>query len=206
MKILLIGATGQTGQQVLPLLLQAGYTVTVMARNPGAFATKHTTLRVIPGDVRQAEAIEAAVEGQDAVMSCYGSRSLKRDDVHELFFTHLIDAMHKHGVKRLVSLSAWGAGGSAHEVPLLFKLFRNTLLRHVYADKNRAEALVDESDLLYTHVRPGRLLNAPARGGVRAAPTGAGLKGVMTRADLAVFMVAQLTDSTWVRKAPVIGY
>jgi len=74
------------------------------------------------------------------------------------------------------------------------------------ADKRRDEAYLFESALHYVNVCPAFLKNAPARGGVRASIDGRGLKQHMHRKDLAAFMVAQLTEDTWVRKCVAIGY
>jgi uncharacterized protein YbjT (DUF2867 family) len=76
----------------------------------------------------------------------------------------------------------------------------------VFADKRRGEALLAASDLDYISIRPGRLLNSVARGSVRASLDASGLRPVMTREDLASFMVDQLTSSAWIRQSPLIGY
>lgn len=121
---------------------------------------------------------------------------------------NLIGAMTKHGVRRLVNLSAWGSGGAAVPPANLFAryFFLPVVLRHVMADKQRGEAYLFASALDYVNVCPAFLKNAPARGGVKASIDGRGLKQYMHREDLATFMVAQLTENRWVRKCVVIGY
>ncbi len=84
-------------------------------------------------------------------------------------------------------------------------ILQGVLLRNIFADKKRGEKLLFASNLEYVNVCPGRLLNAPARDGVQASADGTGIKPSMTRADLAQWMVDQLTNDTWVRKSPVIG-
>lgn len=120
---------------------------------------------------------------------------------------NLIAAMKNHGVKRIINLSAWGVDDTAVSTPFLSKyIFLPLLLRNVFADKKRGEALLAASDLDYVIVRPGRLLNSSARGGVRASLDGRGLQHIMTREDLGAFMIEQLTSDAWVRKSPLIGY
>ena len=102
MKILLIGATGGTGQEILPLLLKSGHTVTALVRRPEAITIKHKHLVVIPGGVRDPGLVDQAVKGQDAVISAFGPRKLGKDDIQEVFMQNLVAAMTKHGVKRLV--------------------------------------------------------------------------------------------------------
>jgi hypothetical protein len=84
-------------------------------------------------------------------------------------------------------------------------ILQGVLLRNIFADKKRGEKLLFASDLDYVNVCPGRLLNKPSRGGIKASTDGTGIKHSMTRADLAQWMVEQLTSDTWVRKCPIIG-
>lgn len=206
MKILVIGATGRTGQRLVRLLLAQGDFVRAFARKPADVTELHERLEVVQGDARDAEAIGRAVQGVDAVLSALGPRSLKKDDLQETFARNLASAMRKHGVTRLVNLSAFGAGDSADKAGLLVKIIRSTLLRQVYADKERREAFLLDPAFDYVNVRPGRLLDAPARGGVKASLDGAGLKKQLTRDDLAAFMVKQLQSDEWLKKSPVLGY
>ncbi len=206
MKVLVIGATGLTGKLLVQQLLDRGDEVTAFARNPADVTLKHERLRTTKGDARDLASLEAAVAGQDAVLAAFGPRSLSKDDLQETFDRNLLAAMKKGGVKRLVNLSAWGAGDSRQHSNLIFKIALNTLLRNVFADKDRGEALVIASDLDFTNVRPGQLVNEPARGGVKASLDPAGLKPKMTRADLATFMIEQIASDAWVRKSPLIGY
>src|SRR4051794_13468914 len=108
MKVLVIGATGQTGRHVVSQLLARGHRVTAFARNPSAVNERREHLRVAQGDARHPESIDRAVAGQDAVLVAFGPRSLKKDDVQEVLMRNLTAAMTKHGVTRLVNLSAWG--------------------------------------------------------------------------------------------------
>ncbi len=205
MHILLIGATGGTGQEILPRLLAAGHTVTALVRRPEAITTTHEHLVVMPGGVRDPDLVDRAVHGQDAVMCAFGPRALGKDDIQEVLMRNLVAAMTKHGVKRLVNLSAWGAQDTQKPISLMQVMLQGVLLRNIFADKKRGEKVLFASDLDYVNVCPGRLLNKPARGGVKASAEGTGIKHSMTRADLAQWMVDQLTSDTWVRKSPIIG-
>jgi uncharacterized protein YbjT (DUF2867 family) len=205
MKILLIGATGGTGQEILPRLLAAGHTVTALVRRPEAITTKHEHLVVMSGGVRDPDLVDRAVQGQDAVICAFGPRALGKDDIQEVLMRNLVTAMTKQGVKRLVNLSAWGAQDSQKTISLMQVILQGVLLRNIFVDKKRGEKLLFASDLDYVNVCPGRLLNKPARGGVKASADGTGIQHSMTRADLAQWMVEQLTSDIWVRKSPVIG-
>lgn len=206
MRVLLIGATGKTGGHALEILLEQGHTVTAVCRNPAALAARHERLTVVKGDARDAASLEQAAEGQEAALVAFGPRSIKKDDLQEALMRNLVPALEKHGVKRVVNLSALGAGDSYRYSPLVWKIVMGTLLKSVFVDKERGEAILHASGLDYVNVRPGQLLDAPARGGVKASLDGTGLGQQMTRADLARFMVEQLSSDAWVRTSPLIGY
>ncbi len=210
MKVLVIGATGGTGGHAMRKLLERGHEVTTWARRPSALAQEFpiNRVRVATGEARDAGSIDRAVAGQDAVLVAFGPRSLKKDDVQEALYRNLIAAMKSHGVRRIVNLSAWGLNNDdAVTSSLFFKyVIRPVFLRHVFADKGRAEALLTGSGLDFVNVQPGRLLDARARGDVRASLDGRGLKPRMTREDLAAFMVDPLESDQWLGRSVVIGY
>jgi len=207
MKVLVIGATGASGRIIVNKLLAQGHEVTAFARNPASIMERSARLRVVQGEARDAASLERAAQEQDAVLSVLGPRSLKADDLQEVFMRNLVAAMKKHGVRRFISLGAAGAGDSRPQVPLAMRaIFIPLLLRNVFADKERGEAILFASDLEYVNVRPGRLLNKAARGGVKAQLEGRGLRFDMTREDLADFMIGQLASSEWIRKSPLVGY
>jgi uncharacterized protein YbjT (DUF2867 family) len=206
MKVLVIGATGLTGTHLVHKLLARGDDVTALVRNPSSYELKHDHLRVAQGEARDLASLERACENQDAVISAFGPRTLKKDDLQETFMKNLVAAMEKTGVKRLVNLSAWGAGDSIHHSNLFMKLFFALVLKNLYADKNRSELLLFASSLDYVNVRPGRLTNGSARGGVRAVMEPNGMRPWLTREDLADFMITQLSGNEWTRKSPLIGY
>ena len=72
MKVLIIGATGATGQILMREALEQGYEVTALARNPSAVAPEDHRPRVLQGNALDASEVEAAVAGQDAVLSALG--------------------------------------------------------------------------------------------------------------------------------------
>lgn len=206
MNVLLIGASGATGREVLPRLLDAGHHVRALVRRPDAISVTHAQLTILHGDVRSDEAIERAVAGQHAVVCTFGPRSLKRDDVQEVLMKNLVGAMERHGVRRVVNLAAWVSGRTAQYAPRWQRWVAAVVLGRVFADKERGEKILFASTLDYVNVSPGRLLNAPPRGGVDASIDGKGLQNAITRADVAAWMVAQLTSDAWLRTCPIIGY
>jgi uncharacterized protein YbjT (DUF2867 family) len=207
MKVLVIGATGGTGRHAVHHLLEKGHTVTAFARDPAGVTEKHERLTVAQGDALDEAALGRAMEGQDAVLSTFGPRSMKKTDIQERYMRVLVPAMTKAGVKRLVNLSAMGVGDSRAGSPAFMRwLLVPFLLGRVFADKERGEQILFDSALDYVNVRPGQLLDTPARGGVKASLQYDGLHLAMTREDCALFMIGELERSEWVRKSPLIGY
>ncbi len=209
MKILVIGATGGTGRQLVAQALEKGHQVTAFARNPDGVALKHERLRTARGDVTQPETIAAAVAGQEAVVSVVGPRpgvkpgTLISDTVH-----HVIGAMHAHGVRRFAFESGIMVGrargmNSLHHVGI--KLFR-LLNPALYKDKVKAEAELSATDLEWVIVRPPGFKDLPPRGSYRLGEDLAGKLTVMSSADVAAAMLEAVTDPKWICKALELSY
>src|SRR5581483_2841040 len=111
MKLAVFGASGKTGGNVVEQLVRAGHDVVALARAP--LATKHDKLRVITGDVTAGTGVDECVAGCDAVIACLGARTLAMNTVRSDSAKHIVAAMKKHGVKKIVWLSASGVGDSA---------------------------------------------------------------------------------------------
>src|ERR1041385_2565247 len=98
MKVVVIGATGQTGRHAVTQLLARGHEVTAFVRNPSAVTERSDRLSVVQGDARDLESIDRAIHGHDAVLVAFGPRTLKKNDVQEVLMRNLIAAMTKHGI------------------------------------------------------------------------------------------------------------
>ena len=207
MKVLIIGATGATGQILMREALAQGFEVTALARNPSAVASEDHRLRVVEGNALEASSLEAAVAGQDAVLSALGTRSSRPTTLFSESTHNLIGAMTKHGVSRLVCITGIGVGDSKGHVGFLYdRIIRPFVVKNVYEDKERQEEEIKHSDLEWVIVRPAQLTDEPARGEYSVFLKGSYKAKTISRADVAAFMVAQLTDDTYVHKTPVISY
>jgi putative NADH-flavin reductase len=207
MKVLIIGATGATGQVLMREALEQGYEVTALARNPSALAPEDHRPRVLQGNALDASEVEAAVADQDAVLSALGTRSTRPTTLFSQSTHNLISAMNKHGVRRLVCITGIGAGESKGHVGFLYdRIIRPFVVKNIYEDKNRQEEAIKQSDLEWVIVRPARLTDEAAKGEYRVYLGGSYTAKTISRADVAAFMLAQLTDETNVHKMPVISY
>ena len=208
-KILVLGATGGTGRLIVKEALARGYDVSALVRS----ADKGRDLggvKLVIGDARDGAVMREAVRGQDAVVSALGTPASPFREVTLLSSAtrKLVDAMKDEGVARLVAITGIGAGNSAGHGGFLFdKLIFPLLLRHVYADKNRQEAIIRESGLDWVVVRPAILNDNPGRGAVRALDDLSAFHGgAIARADVARFVLDQIDDGTWVHRSPLIAW
>ena len=207
MKVLIIGATGTTGQILIREGLAQGHEITALVRNPSALPSADHRLRVVEGNALDASSVEAAVVGQDAVLSALGTRSSRPTTLFSESTHNLIGAMTKHGVRRLVCITGVGVGDSKGHVGFLYdRIIRPFVVKNVYEDKERQEEEIKHSDLDWVIVRPAQLTDEPARGKYGVYLGGSYKVKKISRVDVAAFMLAQLTDDTYVHKTPVISY
>jgi putative NADH-flavin reductase len=206
MNILIVGATRGIGRQLLDQALTSGHTVTALARHPKKLA-QHERLKIIKGDIRDAEPVSQAMAGQDAVCCTIG---VKVPGIRVTVFSegtkNLLQAMRKSKVKRFICVTGIGAGDSKGHGGFLYDyIFLPTALRTVYADKNRQESLIKASDVDWTIVRPGFLTNGPLTETYRVLTN---LKGVtagkISRADVAHFMLKELVSKQYLRQTPLL--
>jgi putative NADH-flavin reductase len=112
MKLLVFGATGGTGHEIVAQGLDQGHVVTAFVRNLAAITTKHEKLKLAQGDVLDYPSVQAAVQVQDAVLSALGVRKLRKNTILSDGTKSIIRAMEQHGVKRFVCESSLGVGDS----------------------------------------------------------------------------------------------
>jgi putative NADH-flavin reductase len=206
-KILVLGATGGTGRLIVSQALARGYQVTALVRSP----EKRSELKgakLIVGDVRDETALREALKGQDAVVSALGTPASPFREVTLLSTATraLVNAMKAEHVSRLVCITGMGAGDSAGHGGLLFdNVIFPLLLKKVYADKNRQEAIIRDSELDWILVRPSVLNDKPGRGSVRALTDLSDFHGgTISREDVATFVLDQLHADAWLHHSPLI--
>lgn len=209
MRIVIFGSTGGTGREMIEQALDQGHHVTAQARSPEKLEDlEHPELEVVRGNVLDQADVERAVASQEAVLCAIGAgagRTTLRQDGTRI----IVAAMEKLGVSRLVCLSSLGVGDSRANLPFFTKhLVVGIFLRHAFADHERQEAIVRSCPLAWTIVRPPHLIDGPRTGEYRFGfpPTDRSTQGKISRADVADFMLKQLTDDAFVRKSPGVSY
>jgi putative NADH-flavin reductase len=208
LKLAVFGATGPTGEELVAQALAADHELTLFARRPAAIAPRGR-VRVVQGDTtRDAAAVADAVRGQNAVLSTLGvGGTLFPTNLMQRSVAHILPAMEAAGVKRIVLMSAFGVGASRHDAPLVPRLMYSTFLRAIFDDKEKAEERLRSSSLDWTIVYPVLLTNGPRTGRYRAGER-LELHGLPTisRADVAHFMLAEITSPRYLRKTVVLSY
>lgn len=207
MRIAVFGATGTVGRHIVEQALERGYEVTALTRDAARITRTHERLHIVTGDVLDPGAVERVVTGQDAVVVALGNG--RKGGVRAEGTRTVIEAMRRTGVKRLVCQSTLGAGDSRGNLDFLWKyVMFGLLLRPAYADHQQQEAYVRASDLEWTIVRPSAFTDGPRTGTYRHG-FGTGERGLtlkIARADIADFVLNQLTDRTYLHRAPGISH
>jgi uncharacterized protein YbjT (DUF2867 family) len=207
MKVLVIGGTRGIGREVIQAAHGAGHELTLLARNAERIALPVSGVRVVAGDAGDADDLERAVAGQHAVVWTVGMAPTRKPvDLFSRGTRFLLAAMAKHGVPRLICVTGVGAGDSRGHGGFLYdRVLQPLLLRTIYEDKDRQEALLRASAVDWTIVRPGTLTNGPATGLVHVLTNFDGITaGRVSRADVAAFIVAHLASAEFRRTAVLL--
>jgi nucleoside-diphosphate-sugar epimerase len=211
MRIAVFGATGKIGRLVTEQLLGAGHEVTVLVRTPDKLTLDHPGLTVRTGQLSDAAAVRDVVAGSDAVISALGP-SLKRGaSATPLTYgtRAIVAAMRDAGVRRFIGLATPSVpdprDGPTFKAKLL-PLIAGVSFPNALTELRGMTAAVTDSELDWTLARITNPTDRPAKGTVRAGFLGRDAVGwAMTRADIAAFLVGQLTDTTYLRAAPAIS-
>lgn len=208
MKLLIIGATGGTGRHVLANALEQGHEVTAFVRHPDRVTEKSDRLRIVTGSLPDdREPLGAAMAGQDAVISTLGGgRSLKSGDLIARSMPVIVGAMESHGVRRLIVMSGYGVGVTYRDMPLITRMMIKFMLKDIYADKAAGEEAIFRSGLDWTVAYASTLTNGPKTGAYRVGER-LSLSGLprISRADVADFLLKQVSDRTYLKKGVLVS-
>jgi len=207
-RILVLGATGGTGLQVVEQALGHGHEVVAFVRDPENLTVANERLTAFVGDVTDADAVRKAVEGCDTVVSTLGAHRGNPVTVYSDGIANTIRAMNARGIRRLVVVSAAGVGDDSSNLTFTMRAMHKVpRLIPIYQDMERMEGDVMLSDLDWTIVRPPVLTDGPLTGIYRVVEGNAVPKGSrISRADLAALLVKCAQGGLWVKKAVAIAY
>ncbi len=180
----------------------------MLVRNPAKLTVQNPKLTVVQGDVLNQDDVDRVVQGSDAVISVIGQTKDAPRNLMTVAITNIIAAMHKYGVKRLVSLTGAGVD-DPHDRPKLpnhlIKLALKLMSGHVLKDAENHAEVIRKSDLDWVIVRGPMLNEGPYTGRYRVGWVGVNTGSRISRADLADFILKQTTDTTYLRQAPMVS-
>jgi uncharacterized protein YbjT (DUF2867 family) len=212
MNVTVFGATGAIGSLTVNELVTNGHTVTAYARNPNKIPPEWgDQVRVIIGELSDADAIDRAVQGADVVVSALGPSLDRKAPGMPLIdgTSHILDAMKRQGVTRYV-----GHGTPSvldpHEKPTwqtkLVGFMGRTGLPRAYNELIGMTDLIKSAGVDWTIVRFTAPNNGPKTGKLRVGFYGTDRIGFpVSRADIAAFTAQQVDEDTYLDRAPAIS-
>jgi putative NADH-flavin reductase len=210
MKIAILGSTGFVGKVLIHKAVTAGYVIKTLARNPEKLEDIRDKVEIIQGTVFDPSAIEATIEGTDAVLSTIGppSRNPGNPEQYEKAMKDIVTAMNKNGIKRYIHIGGALHSGGENEVwsigRRLLRFFVNLLGKQILVAKQLEWEVLKTSDLDWTLVRPPRITKEGALGTLSADERNLKSLNVSVE-DLADFILEQVTSKDWIRKAPLVS-
>jgi len=205
MKVVIFGANGKTGLLLVEQALAKDYQVVAYIRRPGAILIENPKLKIVVGNLNEPLKMKDTISGADACISALGGGSLTKHSVEVMNgIKNIISIMEITKVHRLIYLSSLGANESRYLIPQPLRFFlTNIFLRVPLADHNTNESNIMKSKLQWTIVRPGSLTDGQLTGEIRHGTENSKIKrsASISRANVASFMIQQLTDTTYEQKA-----
>lgn len=209
MNIIIFGASGRTGKPLVEQALAAGHQVTAYVRDAGKLGIKHPKLETIVGNLNETDKLNKAILGKDAVFSALGPVKNGSKTIMEEAARNITAAMKKAGVKRLITVTGAGVAQPGDE-PKAFNHFMsfvlNLMAKDVIVDSSKHAEIVRASGLDWTVVRVPMLTDGARKGQHRVGKVGVDDGPRISRADVADFMLKQLSDKAHIGKSPVISY
>jgi putative NADH-flavin reductase len=212
MKLIIFGATGATGKCIVEQALGQGHLVTAFVRDPSKLGIMHSNLTIAKGDIMMPSSLIPAMQGQDAVLCAIGAPANKTGRVRSEGTRNIIQAMKATGIKRFICQTSLGYGDSKKildQTPFIFKhIIVPFVLKKAFADHALQEEYIKQSQLDWIIARPANLTDEAYTGVYKQGfpVTEKKLKMKISRADVADFMLKQLTKDTYLRKTPGLSY
>jgi putative NADH-flavin reductase len=222
MKLVVFGASGRLGTELVQQAVVAGHTVTAVVREGSSLQVPLPELRlvaaragvagglteVVTADVMDPGAIAPVVAGHDAVLSALGPRGSGPTTLMVDSGRSILQAMGEADVRRLLVVSVAGihTTGDGPFTKYVVKPILQRILRESFADARRLEELIRASELDWTIACPPRLTNAAPKGTFRSNTEGTVRGGFsMTRADVATYLLSAVDDAELIRRTVVIA-
>lgn len=207
--VVVFGASGQTGALIVQRALDAGHRVTAAMRRPENFAIKHSQLVTMRSDIYDMSSVEAALRGQEVVISAIASPTSRKPTNIQAHTTEtLLRHMHSLGISRFLGITSGGTNPVPDpNLPFMFQYVFKPVFRNIYDDQKVMEKLLVESNVDWTLARPTQLTDGPHTGVYRLANAYSLPGGTrISRADVADFLVKQIESLAYARQGVAIAY
>jgi putative NADH-flavin reductase len=208
MKITIIGASAGIGLETVKRGLNRNHSITTLSRSEIGIEEKKS-IKMILGDATNKADVLNSIQNADALIVTLGTG--KNMKATSLFsdFAKLVVVIHRENKIDIpvIFVTGFGAGESKNYVAWLVKMFLKYFLKDVYADKTKMEEIITSSDLNWTVVRPGRLLDKELTEKYRIENKlfkGINIGGI-NRADVADFLIKQAEEQTELKKYVAIS-
>ncbi|OJV17526.1 MAG: NADH-flavin reductase [Dyadobacter sp. 50-39] len=204
-KIAVIGGGGRTGQYLVNQLIEKGYSLKLLLRHPENFTIHNPLIEIVHGDVLNPQAVRSLVEDCDAVLSTAGQR---QDEplVASQATLNILGAIGERPVRYVVlaGLNVETPDDRKGEETAKATEWMRATFPAIHNDRQKSYSILAESNAEWTMVRVPYIEFNGNRAEVKVnAFDSPGAK--IDAADIAGFMIDQLTDDTWLRKAPFIS-
>jgi putative NADH-flavin reductase len=213
--ILLLGATGRTGKQVLKYALDNGYSVTALVRSPAKITEQSERLTVIEGFPTNIDDVRNAIKDCDRVISALNPISekdlasfkrIKSPRILEKSITNAIECMQENGIRKVAVVSSIGIGDTYLLSPWFMRMLgKITNFRNSYSDHNAQEVLLMKSDLDWVITRPVALNNNEVLQNLVIDYEKKPSPFKISRKQLAKFLVDSLEQETYFKKAVILS-
>jgi putative NADH-flavin reductase len=203
MNITIIGASAGIGLETVKRGLSRNHSITTLSRSEIQIEEKKS-IKMILGDATNKADVVNSIQNADAIIVTLGTGKNMKATTLFSDFARLITEINRENKINIPFLfvTGFGAGESKNYVSWLVKMFLNYLLKDVYADKTKMEEIITNSDLNWTVIRPGRLLDKELTEKYRIENKlfkGINIGGI-NRADVADFLIKQAEKQTELRK------
>ncbi len=205
MKVVIFGANGKTGKLLVEQALAKGIQVIAYIRKADSLKTEHPNLKIEVGNLTESLRIRDCISGVDACISALGGGSLQHHATEVIKgIDNIVRMMEQEKVPRFIYLSSIGTGESKYFIPHPVRFYlTKILLRVPFEDHNTNEKRIISSSLNWTIVRPGGLTDGPLTKDLKHGTEKFKIKGnsSISRANVATFMLQQLYEDTYSKKA-----
>jgi putative NADH-flavin reductase len=195
MNIIIFGATGKAGSQLVKRALEKGHKVTAFVRETTKFSLIHPNLKVVQGDAMSQDSVSNAIKGHEAVINALSAV----DHAHRMvYITHIINAMRIHKVKRIMAMGGIGALQASEHL----KVYETATFPREYVEVTQAHIRVldalQTSRLDFTFVCPPFIQDGERTGNYKSQNSYPTPGWTIQSGDLADFIICELENGDFI--------